>query len=324
MIPASLSCNDGLVVASACQECLVKYNITDVDVEIHESLITCSAGPNLKLISPSYSSNPTVDVCEPLTAMLGLPICAQSTPWAEGTGGFFITTGENTASERLLLVTACHVVFMPDQNNHFVHASDSQLHHNVTLFGDTAFNKYLESIQFEIRGKEITAEWMERVVKEIEEKDSSEVKEEALAKLNKAREAVEKLNAFYLYVSTHWAPPESHVLGHVILSPPIDVSSGSNLNSEGYTEDWAVIEIDASKLNKTNFSGNAIDLGTSISVDKFTCMIDPNPQHLHFFKYPHDCHLRLQGTISDEEMCHPPALDKDGELCLMVTKHGTW
>ncbi|KAJ7226228.1 hypothetical protein C8J57DRAFT_1093524, partial [Mycena rebaudengoi] len=136
VMPASLAGNDGIAVASSCRQLLVENHLTDVDVEICESVVTRSAGP--KLLTSVYSSDPTVDVHEPLTSALGLPICGQSAPWAEGTGGFFITEGGNT--ERLLLVTARHVIF-PDENKHFERKYDSQRRYNVRLFGDVAFKK---------------------------------------------------------------------------------------------------------------------------------------------------------------------------------------
>ena len=85
----------------------------------------------------------------------------------------------------------------------------------------------------------------------------------AQVKLDEAMDAMEVLKPFYQHVSTHWATPESRVLGHVILSPP----------SESYTEDWAVIEMDASKVDVNNFTGNTIHLDTRISVPKFTRMM---------------------------------------------------
>ncbi|SJL07900.1 uncharacterized protein ARMOST_11257 [Armillaria ostoyae] len=315
VMPASLSDNDGVDVASRCRELLVKFDIADVDVEIRESVVTRSAGP--KLLTSSYSSDLTVSAREPLTTTLGLPICAQSTPWAGGTGGFFITEGGNT--KRLLLVTARHVVFTPDKNDnkHFERKNDSQPRHNVTLFSDAAFDKHLKSIQAEIEGKEFTAEFLERRIRVVEGKDdpaANKERQKLQAELDKAKEAVEELNTFYQTVLTHWATPESRILGHVILSPPIDVDV-----SEGYTEDWAVIEIDASKVNASNFNGNAIDLVTRISAGEFTFMMYPNPKNRSSFKYPTDRLLRLQGTIPDEEMRHPPALDLND---LMVIKRG--
>jgi hypothetical protein len=79
----------------------------------------------------------TVDIREPIITTLGLPICAQSMPWAEGTTGYFIAEGGNT--KRLLLVTA-HPA-LPDKNeyNSFECKDNSQRRHNVTLFGDTSF-----------------------------------------------------------------------------------------------------------------------------------------------------------------------------------------
>ncbi|PBK75246.1 hypothetical protein ARMSODRAFT_929310 [Armillaria solidipes] len=322
VMPASLSDNDGVDVASRCRELLVKFDIADVDVEIRESVVTRSAGP--KLLTSTYSySDPTVSAREPLTTTLGLPICAQSTPWAGGTGGFFITEGGNT--KRLLLVTARHVVFTPDKNDnkHFERKNDSQPRHNVTLFSDAAFDKHLKSIQAEIEEKEFTAEFLERCIKVVEGKDDPAVNKERQklqTGLDEAKEAVEELNTFYQTVLTHWATPESRVLGHVILSPPINVDVGSS--SEGYTEDWAVIEIDASKVNASNFNGNAIDLDTRISAGEFTCMMRPNPKNPHSFMYPVDRLLRLQGTIPDEEMRHPPARDLNDDPCLMVIKRG--
>ncbi|KAI0255840.1 hypothetical protein BJV78DRAFT_1273361 [Lactifluus subvellereus] len=320
VIPASLSGDDGIVVASRCRELLEEYNIADVDVEIRESVVTRSSGPTL--LTPADSFDATVDVCEPLTTTLGLLICAQSTPWAEGTGGFFITEGGNT--ERLLLVTARHVVFTPNkcENRLFEHKNASQRRHNVTLFGAVAFNKYLESIQAEIGAKAIIANLCERRIKAIEGKDDAaavRARQKLEAELNEANEAIGALDSLYQDVSTRWATPKSRVLGHVILYPHINVGIGS----EGYTEDWAVIEIDASKVDPSNFGGNAVDLGTRIPPDQLTLKMYPNPQNPHSFTYPADRLLRLKGTIPDNELRNPTALDQNGDPCLpVITRSG--
>jgi hypothetical protein len=47
-------------------------------------------------------------------------------------------------------------------------------------------------------------------------------------------------------------------------------------------------------------------------------MMYPNPWNAHPFTYPSDSLLMLKGTIPDEEMCHPTALDQNNDLCLMV------
>ena len=321
VIPKSLSGNDGVIVASKCRGLLSNYNIVDVDVEIRESIIARSAGP--RLLTPTYSSDPTVDIREPLTTTLGLPICAQRTPWAEGTGGFFISDGGNT--KRVFLVTARHVVFEPnhDRNTLFKRENNSQPRYNVTLFGDVAFRKYLESIQAEIRGKALIVEHQERRIGAVRGNNQAANRERRKAQheLEEAREAMEELNTFYRDVSTRWATPESRLLGHVILSPPISLGTGDR--NERYTEDWAVIEIDSSKVNASNFNGNAIDLGTRIPVDEFTKMMYPDVRNPPSFNYPDDRILKFRGTIPDDEMRRPRAFDQYGDPCLMVIKRGS-
>ncbi|KAG8894346.1 hypothetical protein FRB99_001343, partial [Tulasnella sp. 403] len=136
--------------------------------------------------------------------------------------------------------------------------------------------------------------------------------------LAKTIKVMETLNTLYQDVSTNWATPESRVLGHVILSPPINFGTGGS--SEGYTEDWAVIEIDPSKIDATNFSGNAINLGTQISIGEFIRMINPKFRKDHPFQYPWDGLLKLKGTIPDEEMRHPITLSRDNGPFLTVLK----
>jgi hypothetical protein len=116
----------------------------------------------------------------------------------------------------------------------------------------------------------------------------------------------------------HWVSPDKRVLGHIIYSPPIELGFGTRK----YTQDFAVIDIDVSKIDATNFEGNVIDLGTRIQPTAFNRMMYPNRQNVHTFEYPQDRLLRLRGTIPDEDMRDPPALDHNGEPCLVVVKHG--
>jgi hypothetical protein len=113
---------------------------------------------------------------------------------------------------------------------------------------------------------------------------ANEERQEAQVRLNEAREAIEQLNAFYQVLLDRWASPKNQVLGKVILSPPI----GVGVVREGYTEDWAVIEVDASKIDIDNFNGNAIDLGTQISDQEFAHKMNRNPhwQNVHPFTFP--------------------------------------
>ncbi|KAK7447030.1 hypothetical protein VKT23_014243 [Stygiomarasmius scandens] len=313
VMPTSLSGDDGVVVAFKCQELLGEYDITDVEVEIRESVVTRSAGPRLLT---SDRSDLIVDFREPLTTTLGLPISvhsAQPTPQLEGTGGFFIA--ECGKPNSLLLITARHVVFTPDQKNElFEHKDVNQARHNVMLFGRVGFQSYLDSIEDEIDTQESCSETFENLIHMSTKEDELQVYR---AQLNKTQKMAEALRTFHRYVKTDWSLPDSRILGHVILSPPIGVGS------EGFVEDWAVIEVDASKVNKNNFYGNAIDLGMQIPERQFSRRMNPNPKNANSFVYPKDRLLRLQGTIADDEMRHPTACDQNGDPCLMVIKRGS-
>ncbi|KAG9090474.1 hypothetical protein FRC06_001039 [Ceratobasidium sp. 370] len=235
-----------------------------------------SRSKNPQAAHTTKTFDPTVDVTEPLTATLGLPICAHSTCWAEGTGGFFMAEGDDT--KRLFLITARQVVFPPDRSNNmlFKHKDDSQPCHNMTLFSDAVFKSYLESIWTNIEGTAITIGYLERRIEMARRKGTPEMNtvcEAAQAKLKNEVKALEVLNMFYQDIPTQWDNPESHILGHVILSPPIGVS----VSSDGYTDDWAVIKINPSKISKSNFCGNAIDLGICIPLFQFICWMCPNP-----------------------------------------------
>ena len=74
---------------------------------------------------------------------------------------------------------------------------------------------------------------------------------------------------------------DHRVLGHVRFSPSIKPRAGSNK----YTRDYALVEIDRSRMDTANFTGNVIDLSTQIASDEFTRLMFPNPKNSHTFDY---------------------------------------
>ncbi|RPA94539.1 hypothetical protein L873DRAFT_1408743 [Choiromyces venosus 120613-1] len=247
--PESLSVQDGTKVARSCQEILVQSGIINVDVEIRESLVTPLEGH--KLLAPTSSSDPTVDVRNPLTPTLCLPISGKLTPCSEGSGGFFIAEGGG--SKRLFLATTRHVVFKlnRDDNKTFEHKSPSAPRREVILLGDAEFRKFLESIQVEIGGKALMIPYLERRIAKVKDVAGDGVEKErkkAGDELAEVKEAMDALNTFYGDVSMRWASPDRRVLGHVVYSPHIEFGFGT----EQYTQGFVVIEIDLSKINGTN------------------------------------------------------------------------
>jgi len=321
VVPGSLTAEKGVEVATQCRNILSAYNI-DIHVEIRESVVLRSAGP--KMYEPVLTSDPTARAREPFSTALGLPICAEATPSFEGTGGFYVSDPSNPG--KIYLVTARHVVFHPDKerNNLCQHLESSQ-RRNVLLFGDAAIEKHITAIESEIGVNLNLIKLLERRLEgaKLRRENVAEAENnQILPQLKGARKAIEALEELHVEVSKNWKSQENRVLGHVVLSPPLGVGV------EDFMEDWAVIEIDGSKVDSTNFVGNVIDLGTTIPFGEFMAwmsshLADPTDPNSPSFEYPEDRLLRFSGTISDEEMWKPDpkTLDRD-KPCIMVIKRG--
>ena len=130
------------------------------------------------------------------------------------------------------------------------------------------------------------------------------------------KKSVKILEKFLADVSKDWMKREDRILGYVVLSPPI----GTGVGEEGFTEDWAVVKVDDSKLDATNFVGNVIDLGTTIPADELTAWMYPHPANPTSFKYPPSRLLKFSGIIPDVEMWKPSSrtLDHYNDPCIMV------
>jgi hypothetical protein len=268
--PETLLGEDAHTAAYSCLDLLIDFGITDVEVEFRESIYIRSAGPDL--LEPVSEFNPTFSVRSPLTPVLGLSIAAQATPHIEGTGGFYLAKGGN--SKEVLLVTARHVLFPPHEglNVNYTLTNTSVHHRNVLLFGTRAFDNYINSINDKIGGHSIMAELHNREIESLQgkieklkEREAGEaVIEKAMGQLeerrkllDKANKSMEALDKFHDEVKKTWGPPSRRILGHIICSPPITFGTGS----EGFTEDYAIVELDSSKVEKA-FMGNVMDLGT--------------------------------------------------------------
>ena len=260
----SLLGEDAHTSANGCLDLLKEFGITDVEVEFRESTYTPLTGPNL--LEPASDLDPDVDVRGPLTLALGLSIAAQATPHAEGTGGIYLAEGGD--SKKVLLVTARHVLFPPNDgpNIDYSRTNTSAPRRNVLLLGTKAFDNFLDSIKIRIGRHGIMVERHERQIEKLQAKVAGEDKEDvekatkqlekAQRLLDDAREAIQALEEFYDESKKKWSKPSQRVLGHIARSPPITPGAGI----AGFTEDYAVVKLDSFKI-KDAFKGNVIDLG---------------------------------------------------------------
>lgn len=98
-----------------------------------------------------------------------------------------------------------------------------------------------------------------------DENDAAAERRDVKLKMGDAREAIAAFEKLLPDVDGDWKDERDRVIGHVVLSLPLSC----NFGEDGYTDDWAVVQIHPSKISKLNFVGNAIDLG-SIAVGELT------------------------------------------------------
>ncbi|KAF8885889.1 hypothetical protein CPB84DRAFT_1850262 [Gymnopilus junonius] len=302
--PTRLSYEVGIKVAQQCQRLLYDHGITNFEVELRESdLIQTSRNQRAfpPLLKPTDIIDPTAILREPFTTTLGITVCGHYMPCAEGTAGFFIAVpGVN----KLFLVTAHHVLFPGNENKHVEYTNKSQLPYEVLDQGIVIVSE--ESRIAGVVGQN--------------DAESQAIREDAELEKKKAERRVQVLKEFVEELRSKWSVDASRILGHVIFSPEIVVTAGAKLQQ--YTQDVAVIEVDASKIDPADFHGNFIDLGNKFTVADLTNKLRGNLTNPRFFAYPGNRLFGLTGTIPKEEIREPQMLDASGDPCLMVLKRG--
>ncbi|KAF7795267.1 hypothetical protein EIP86_006420, partial [Pleurotus ostreatoroseus] len=316
--PGTLTHERGIDVAVHCRSILVELGISDVHVEIRES----EAHFDATLYKPKGFSNPQVArLVEPFSTSLGLPICNATTTHHEGTSGFFFTDSKKPG--KLFMLTTRHVLFHPDKsaNKHYAFEERTGAPQvKVMLLGQAAFNARVKQIQYQINHMKNTLELREKPpVVQLAVGDPAAYEEYVEAEKEKLRSAIEASEMLLADVRRDWLDEENRVIGHVVLSPPISF----NVGNDGATEDWAVVEMHATKVSKLNFICNMIDLR---SVDSFvlTQWMSPDPANPLFSKYLLNGVLCFSGVVSDQEMLKPSSLtkDQDDDPGIMVLKNG--
>ncbi|KAJ2933201.1 hypothetical protein H1R20_g3875, partial [Candolleomyces eurysporus] len=330
--PRSLTPLDGVSVATQVKELLCRNNIGDVDCEIRESVVY-RAG--FSLVKPASASDTvTADIRIPLTATVGIPICAQDVPGAEGSAGFFL---KDKASGKLLLCTARHVLFgtnsLESNNHHFEAADPSQPRRNVTVLSNSYLEKFLNRLEkklffqetFSLPYQQKKLDWL---VNEMPNGSPNVERSREVCQmdLKNIHDGVPWLKGLKKVILGWWSnKPENRILGSVFLSPPISLH-----NEEGkFTEDWAVVELNPEMVNATNFFGNVVDLRIGPSSEGIVTYprdivykMSPNPKKPTGFEYPRNHLLKISGVVPLSELRNPQTVDENNAPCLFVLKRG--
>ncbi|QRV93325.1 hypothetical protein RhiJN_21343 [Ceratobasidium sp. AG-Ba] len=301
VVPGSLEGTKAVEVAVGCRAILMHHGITDVHVEIRSS----EAVLQVKLYMPASPYDPAAQLIEPFTATLGPPICGVKTANLEGTGGFFFTDSKRPG--KLFLLTARHVLFHPDRtdNEHQAHSSEQTT--KVLLFGHATLQKHIEAINATIGRYERLLTQLSGRSRTLEDQNDETERDRADKLLGE--------------VTRDWGSSADRTIGHVVLSPPF----GFDVGPDRYREDWAVVEIDPSCVDKTNFVGNCIDIGPPLPVGKFTPWMYPRSTNPPSFKHPGNRFLNFSGLIPDEQMAKhdKKTLDHNQDSDIMVIKRGS-
>ncbi|CCM06263.1 uncharacterized protein FIBRA_08513 [Fibroporia radiculosa] len=317
--PGSLSHELGIEVAVHCRNILIQNGIDDVHVEIRDSEFTQAA----MLYKPAISANPAAMLREPFSTSLGLSICGAKTTNFEGTGGLFFV--DSAKPGILYLLTARHVLFPPNKEQNKLYRycnSTGAPRRNVMLLGEATFNARLEDIKAAIDGKNHVIDTLNmrlKLANEMKSKDDAAAERRSIKlKMDEVNEAIKAFEDLLADVVRDWQEEENRIIGHVVLSPPIR----PNYGKDGFTEDWAVVEVHPTKIARLNFIGNAIDLGY-VEISELFAWMYPQTANPSSFKYPGDRLLKCFGTVTDQEMFKPDPKNTDhNDPAIMVLKNG--
>jgi hypothetical protein len=261
-MPRTLSRDHAEAAAARCKEILARYEIMDVEIAFRESVFTRFTGPRLFNHVPLV--HPTADVQGQFTPALGLQIARKSFSYIEGTGCLYLR--ESGDSDRVFLLTARHVALPPSKhaNNLYHRKNNSVPRLDVIHLGSKAYQTALEAITDKVDHETIMIAYYKKEIDKLEPDADDEsgkktaTREAFQCELAKAVRSKADANELYDEISRFWTIESKRVLGYVLYSPPISV----NIGDKGFTEDWALVELDRDKFDWNAFRGNVIHLGT--------------------------------------------------------------
>ena len=263
VFPGSTSATAAHDAAQDVLALLRDFEIIDVDVDFRESFYRRKvAGP--QLLRPVSGLSPLFDVVSPITSALGLHISTRDKLNARGTMALYLAEGGN--SDKLLGLSCRHVLIGSDEANISYDYHPRGPHKNVILLCKRDFNSLIHSIKVRIGRHGMTIEHSKMRIEMFKNEEAStnadkaeqarryRIQTERL--VDKAENAIDKLEVFLRQVKKEWNSPNNRVLGPILHSPAI----GLGVSEHRFTEDWGIFEVEHDKLGDS-FQGNKMDLG---------------------------------------------------------------
>ncbi|KAF4945065.1 hypothetical protein FGADI_12221 [Fusarium gaditjirri] len=236
--PGSTTWLKGRAVALKCRDTLREHGINDVEVEIKVSRITpCCSNDQDQTESepPTAKLSPHIPTLQEenyrrdsiqLSEFLGTKIASSRHPSREGTKGLYLKV-RNT--ETVVALTCRHVVFGPEEENmDFCHNTHTS--RGVIQPGNKTYQDTVESLRREISRENFAIDVYESLTpvpeKGLEDARSCKAKAESSLQRHEPFESM-----------------ESRIIGHVLFSPKLGLSSSSPTRFR----DWTLIELDQKK-----------------------------------------------------------------------------
>ncbi|KAJ3715492.1 hypothetical protein C8R42DRAFT_645879 [Lentinula raphanica] len=340
----SLFYDAAVAAAEVVHKILADTGFPTIEVAFVESVITRSA----RLLSFDPILDDVPELRKPFTSTLGLAIAPRRYPNIGGTAALYYHLDQDT--KRVVLLTCAHVAHplsvSPNKNIHqqnhsvsgvsrdtpqilerFYHFQsaqrkfstlrDLQRHskysQRLQTLSNGSFDAAIEALKKDIeafshsvpRWKSILARLGDPV--EGEDSDVTASRKRHTLRVEDALERINKAKALHNELTQHHGTPDQRIIGSVLHSESTQVSVKLN----GFSQDWALIEIDDSKIDWPHFKGNKIYIGGDLLPG---CMVN--------FCYPEDGLLQAYGVVEDAEFRNPQHLDIHNENCLLVVRNG--
>ncbi|KAJ3756251.1 hypothetical protein EV360DRAFT_85148 [Lentinula raphanica] len=267
----SLFYDAAVSAAEVVQKILADAGFRTIKVAFVESVVTRST----KLLSFDPILDDFPELRKPFTSTLSLAIAPRKYPDIGGTGALYYRLDQD--AKRVALLTCAHVAHLPSVSpkENIGQARDEII---ALAFSDSV-----------PRWKSILARLGDPV--EGEDSDVTASRKRHMLRVEDALERINKAKALHNELTQHHGTPDQRIIGSVLYPESTQVSVKPN----GFSQDWALIEIDNSKIDWPHLKGNKIYI---------------------------DGLLQAYGVVEDAEFRNPQHLDIHNENCLLVVKNG--
>ncbi|KAI5993903.1 hypothetical protein EDD15DRAFT_2436455 [Pisolithus albus] len=315
--PRSLKYTLAVSAAVAVKEILASINLPTVEVAFVEMVVMHQGGaPPLLPLDPVIGGVP--EYRKHFTYRLGMPIAPLSTPYLEGTGGLFLKIGNDP-----VLLTCAHVARPPPvfDNTGMQRVNIGQPKEYIVALGAGAYNRVVRDMMGEIAkiARDIETFNIQLQRPNLPQKRREEKEAEVVRLTKRCR----RIDALHTEVTKFRSTPELRSVGWVLYSSVIKADASVGNEELGYTQDWALVQLDPRMLNMETFDGNKLFFGDKFMPGRLARLMWPNPEDQADYKLYTDGQIQVWDVVPPEDITHPPHLDANGMPTLFVIMNGS-